>query len=280
MIKPTEIATGEIEAIINTEDPASATSQDRSVAQGDRVTPPSVQPQPVPSTSSASKRKRRPPRRGPHTACKPRRQGDGDGLCGHYAVINGLRLALTPHGGLSRDHEGQIWRTLVRHADRKWRFASLFLDGMVPARFVALARRAAAAASKLTGIKVRFQHIPKAAVMGRRRRLVAVVNAFKVRGHVAILACIEGSYINHWSVILGLSASSLRLFDSGFHDRLKLRNCRLLTSPKPKVSPRYWVRLHGVFQTGEHLANEPARRRRASMTAGRKRKVKRGSRHG
>ena len=71
-------------------------------------------------------RRRRRPRRSPLRA---RQQGDSDGLCGFYAVINGLRLAFKPHGGLSLEEERVIWRSIVRYADRNWRFASLFLGG-------------------------------------------------------------------------------------------------------------------------------------------------------
>ncbi len=180
---------------------------------------------------------------------KPRQQGDGDSLCGFYCVINGLRFALAPHKGLSAEHEGQIWRSLIRYADRIWRFASLFLEGTSVYQLIGLARRAAHRASKLTGTKVTFKLLPKTVITANRCKLDRVINYLAARGHTAIVAGIEGRHVSHWSVIRGVSPKSIWLLDSSGYHRFMLTKCRLLTHSKTKLEPRYWLKLYGVFVT-------------------------------
>lgn len=204
---------------------------------------------PISPTARLSSRRRRQSKQGRSVARKPRRQGDGDALCGFYTIINGLRLALGPHGGLSRDHEASIWRSLIRHADRNWRFATLFLDGTKPLQFIGLARRGAYAATKLTGTRVTFRSLTKAEAQVRNHRLQLIVADLMTQGHASILVGLEGKNCSHWSIIRGATPKSIWLLDSSGYHRFRLRSCKLMRSPKPKHNPRYWVKLYGVFAT-------------------------------
>ncbi len=68
----------------------------------------------------------------------PRSQGDGDGLCGPYAIINALRLSMLPHGGLTANQEEVIWTDLIQAADRRWKLKSLFLTALARANCTTL----------------------------------------------------------------------------------------------------------------------------------------------
>jgi hypothetical protein len=178
---------------------------------------------------------------------RPRQQGDIDGLCGFYAIINALRLAFQPLGGLGVQQERLIWRSIVRAADRKYRFATVFLGGTHTYQFLDLARYAAKSASRLTGKKVVLKPLFRRDVEACARSLDAVIAALKAKGHASILAGLDNRELSHWTVITGVSRSTLRVLDSdGFH-YLKLDGCRLDQRPRPKGNPRYWVRIYGGF---------------------------------
>ena len=215
-------------------------AHDTQVSGGGDPTPSSRQPARLPPKAKTRTTQR-------SSLPRPRQQGDIDGLCGFYAIINALRLAFQPYGGLSVQHEKLIWRSIVRAADRKWRFASLFLGGIHTYQFLTVARYAAKTAYRLTGKKVLLKPLLRRDVEACARSLNAVIAALKAKGHTSILAGLESKELSHWTVITGVSRSTLRVLDSdGFH-YLKLDGCRLDQRPRPKATPRYWVRIYGGF---------------------------------
>lgn len=197
------------------------------------------------STPSSKLKRHRNPRNS--VLRRPRQQGDIDGLCGFYAVLNALRVAYEPIGGLSSQHELLIWASLVRYADRKWRFALLFLGGTHTYQFLDLARYSVKLAYKLTGDKVVLKPLLRSDFAACAAPLDAAVEAMTRKGCRSILAAIESKDTSHWTVITGISASTLRVLDSdGFHF-LRLEGCRLDFRNRPNGNPRYWIRLYGGF---------------------------------
>ncbi len=233
--------------------------QDAKNSGGGDPTPSSRQPARLPP-----KAKKRTARRS--SLPKPRQQGDIDGLCGFYAIIIALRLAYQPFGGLSVQHEKLIWRSIVRAADRKWRFASLFLGGTHANQFLAVARCAAKTAYRLTGRKVLLKPLMRRDVEACAKSLDAVIDTLKSKGHTSILAGIDSKELNHWTVITGVSRSTLRVLDSdGFH-YLRLDGCRLDQRPRPKGNPRYWVRIYGGFAVTEPTGSARASAKKVSRS--------------
>lgn len=239
---------------------AASTIQDTKASGGGDPTPSSCQPARLPP-----KAKKRTARRS--SLPRPRQQGDIDGLCGFYAIINALRLAFQPYGGLSAHHERLIWRSIVRAADRKWRFATLFLGGTHTYQFLDLARYAAKTTHRLTGKKVLLKPLLRRDVEVCAKSLAAVIAALKAKGHTSILAGLDSKELSHWTVITGVSRSTLHVLDSdGFH-YLKLDGCRLDQRPRPKGSPRYWVRIYGGF-----VVTAPSSQTRASANPTKRRR--------
>ena len=94
-------------------------------------------------------------------------------------------------------------------------------------------------------------------IAARPRYVMAA--ALKAKGHTSILAGLDSRELSHWTVITGVSRSTLRVLDGdGFH-YLKLDGCRLDQRPRPKGTPRYWVRIYGGF-----VVTQPASHARAS----------------
>ena len=178
---------------------------------------------------------------------RPRRQGDSDGLCGLYAVLNALRLVYEPHGGLSATHERLIWASLVRYADRKWRFTRLFLGGTQTHQFLDLARYGAKLAHRETGKKIVLKQLQRIEIPANAPALPSVVRVLLSKGCRSILAGLECKEFSHWTVIAGVTDATVQVLDSGGYHFLRLKGCQLDLNPRPKGSPRYWVRIYGGF---------------------------------
>ena len=238
---------------------AASKAQDTQILGGGDSTPSFAPPAQRPYNGNKRKSRR-------SSLPRPRQQGDIDGLCGFYAIINALRLAFQPFGGLSVQHEKLIWRSIVRAADRKWRFATVFLGGTHTYQFLDLARYAAKAAYRLTGKKVLLKPLLRRDVEACARSVDTVIAALKAKGHTSILAGLDSKELSHWTVITGVSRSTLRVLDSdGFH-YLKLEGCRLDQRPRPKGNPRYWVRVYGGF-----IVTAPASHAKASAKPAKRR---------
>ena len=60
----------------------------------------------------------------------PYTQGKLDGLCGLYAAINAIRLALHNHGGLSEPHAKQLFGIGLTHLDRTHQLKERVISGV------------------------------------------------------------------------------------------------------------------------------------------------------
>lgn len=210
--------------------------------------PPKVQHPRVPSPSSAGvKRGNRRAGRFKAVTANPRMQGDRDSLCGFYTILNGLRLALEKEGGLAPRHERAIWRFLIRYADRRWRFASIYLQGLSTRQLITLAYRGAAKAAELSGKAIVFKPISRTLITECQSQIEAVVATLLKADHVSIVAGFEGRDISHWSIMRGRTAKSMLLLDSEGWQRISFASCALFTRPRQKAKPRYWVKLYGTF---------------------------------
>ncbi len=135
----------------------------------------------------------------------------------------------------------------------------MFLGGTHTYQFLTVARYAAKTAHRLTGKKVLLKPLLRRDVENCAKSLDGVIATLKAKGYTSILAGLDSKELSHWTVITGVSRTTLRVLDSdGFH-YLKLDGCRLDLRPRPKGTPRYWVRIYGGF-----VVTAPATQVRAS----------------
>ena len=189
-------------------------------------------------------------------ALEPSQQGELDSLCGLYAIMNAMRLAILPHGELTDEQEELILKRLVRTADRKWRFTSWYLEGMGARRFLTLVRVAIDILYQITGYKLSYKPIPLKVLASADSLRSAVLEA-SGSGQDVIIAGIEGQDLSHWTVITGASDTTLRVFDSSGGRYFMLRNCQLDHPQRPKTRCRYRVRPYGVLVLQANLSLDP-----------------------
>jgi hypothetical protein len=176
---------------------------------------------------------------------KPLEQGDCDGLCGLYTVINAIRLALHPAGGLSETQKQALKFVLVQAAHANWSFARMFAHGLSTPQLTRMMRIGVKFTREITGKSLRFNDARCLKLTHRRYGLKTVLAKLTRTTNTVVVAGIDGK-MNHWSIITRLTAHHIVFHDSDRTHRLALRHCRLSRWPRPKAKPRYWITLHGT----------------------------------
>jgi len=139
------------------------------------------------------------------TELPPYCQGDLDGLCGPYALINALRITLEPHRIVSDDEARNLLRQMVDHAIPPKQMAESLRDGITWPRLRKMAMLLAElATNKVTGVQLIEISAPNEAE--RWETLSLLVEA----GSPVLF---HDNTIDHYTVAIGLTASRVRLYE-------------------------------------------------------------------
>lgn len=170
------------------------------------------------------------PRRWHPTACslpgvrliEPTTQGDCDGLCGLYCIINAIRLVMAPRRELTRDETKALFRTGVRFLDRHHALPEALLFYVHERLWLKLAERLVAKAQDTLGrpIVLDIPSLPEDAPINKTlHRIERMIASGKVP-----CVFLRGKYL-HYSVISSYTPLSLKLFDSFGYQRVLRRSC-------------------------------------------------------
>lgn len=166
---------------------------------------------------------------------KPIQQGDLDGLCGVYAIINAACIVSAPTRPLTRLDVGWLMKSAVQHLDHKQVLANTFVRGMSAKRQRKLARFLLKGLCDRTGVdlRVRSQHSNPD---DPRQTLIFEAIKNSLQQGAAVMIRLQNTH-NHFTVVVGCSTSRLYVADSdGLHwlsrqsfgaceDRKTYRNC-------------------------------------------------------
>lgn len=161
---------------------------------------------------------------------QPLGQGDYDGLCGLYAILNAIRLAAAPTQILSHKYAQRLFVSGVRYlSDRDaleravcWAIKRQHLQGLV--RHL---RREAWAIAKL---RVHHEHLLEDGDEIDAEQVFAALDHYLSQRKV-VLAFLRGAY-RHYTVVAGSTRSSLILFDSYGYRWLRKASC-VVTATDP-----------------------------------------------
>ena len=152
----------------------------------------------------------------------PLRQGDLDGFCGLYAIINAVRLAIHPGQRLRHPQSKRLFEagivTLGRH--RRLRYA--LKDGMTDATWRQVCEAVLAEADHLVAGRVTATWIFAGEARLEVRDMVRCVRR-SVRDGNPVLITLGGCY-HHWTVVVGFNGERLRLFDSASYRWVLIRS--------------------------------------------------------
>ena len=143
---------------------------------------------------------------------KPLVQGDLDSLCGLYAVINAVRLTVYPDHILTPSTVRHLFEHGLGVLSNKRRLKQTVAHGVENAVWLLMCRAVIAEAATLIGCRISIAQLVGADRPWMTRDVVRNIKK-AVNEERPVLICLEGR-LNHWSVIAGITATRLILFDS------------------------------------------------------------------
>lgn len=162
---------------------------------------------------------------------KPFRQGDLDGLCSVYAVVNAVRLAIQAHGRFSRERYNDFYEQIVDAVDRLQGFGKVSRDGMTTPTVGQLLKQTSEVVRANLGYELEVRRPLLTRKRQSIRRAVDRLRLELMEPGTAVLLGLEGKY-NHWTVSYRITATSILLHDSIGLKRLAIRDCRMTHEAK------------------------------------------------
>ena len=147
----------------------------------------------------------------PYGALQPYQQGNLDGLCGLYAIINAIRLALYPERPLAHRHARTLFRHGVRSLSRTRHLRVTVADGTSPERLRKLLDELIDETRRLTGIRLTSIWLATDEVRNIRVLLARIKQG--LRDNEPVILSLEGVR-EHWTVAVAYTDTRLILFDS------------------------------------------------------------------
>jgi hypothetical protein len=175
----------------------------------------------------------------------PYRQGQLDGLCGLYAIINAIRLATHDR----TDEFGHaVWRelllALISEAENVVGTATAVVHGIGAKPLYKLAKAAERHLATEHGVPLAVSRSP-----GPKRSfdgLIAHLAELTKQRASAVVMELSGD-VRHWTVLRRVGKHSLELFDSSGRERVKLASCRLKHEWAHNGSREYILRRRRVL---------------------------------
>ena len=168
--------------------------------------------------------------RGSHpTACslpgayliQPATQGDYDGLCGLYCIINAIRLVMAPHRELKRNELRALFVAGVRFLQRRGSLPNAVHSCVRERDWPKLATRIVSKAQRLTLRPIVLER-PGLSDDEPIDETLRLIERMIISGK-APCVFLRGKS-RHYSVVSGYTAISLRLFDSYGYRRVLRRS--------------------------------------------------------
>lgn len=176
----------------------------------------------------------------PHDRPLPFRQGELDGLCGVYAVINAIRLVLGARSQLLGPCDWQdLFVVLMQSIDHSVGAARAASEGIETKPLRYLLKAAILHLAVEHNLNIRASPMLTRTERPSFAKLLPRIGNYVRQPGQAILLSVFGS-LNHWTVIRRVSHNSLILFDSSGYTRIALDACRM-SYERPKAKGRQHV---------------------------------------
>lgn len=155
----------------------------------------------------------------------PLHQGKLDNLCGLYSILNAVRLACWPTVDLNHSRARQLFAHGVKTLERNGQLRAVLQHGMTERTWARLCHEVLSRLHDVSGIKLE----PAFSLSKFKRRefdkALSIIDQHTSRSE-PMLVRLLGSY-NHYTVITGVTASRLMLFDSFGYRWLSITSCEL-----------------------------------------------------
>lgn len=156
----------------------------------------------------------------------PYQQGQLDGLCGVYALVNAIRLATAAR---TSDFSEAAWHglfcALLEELDDTVGTLTALGYGIDEDPLREVAKAATTYMRLRHGVRVHVRRAINAREVRSVDCLLGELAEVVSRGATAVLVRLAG-YVDHWTVLRSVTPHCLQLFDSSGHARINLANCR------------------------------------------------------
>ena len=160
------------------------------------------------------------------TALVPFQQGDLDGLCGIYALINAIRLATEND---TRCFPDAVWQelfcALLLEADAVVGTVDAVGLGINPQPLFRLAQAAVRHMAAEHGLRLTVTHAIRRGEPRTFNGILRRLTELARKPRSAVLICLTG-HLDHWTVLRRVTGQSLTFFDSSGCARVSLTNWR------------------------------------------------------
>ena len=178
----------------------------------------------------------------------PYRQGQLDGLCGIYASINAIRLALGDRGRRFTDEDWQhLFYTLLAAVDDAIGAVRATACGIDTKPLLTIVKSAVQHMADEHELKVTVKRVLKRKERPPLRDLLPHIASLVEEPNSAVLFSLVG-HLDHWTVLRKVGRTSLELFDSSQFARVKIANCRMSYEPPASLSREHIIHPRAVLR--------------------------------
>ena len=178
----------------------------------------------------------------------PYRQGQLDGLCGIYASINAIRLALGDRGRRFTDEDWQhLFSTLLAAADDAIGAVRATACGMETKPLLTVVKSAVQHMADEHELKVTVKRVLKRKERPPMREFLPRLGNLVEQPSSAVVIALAGA-LDHWTVLRKVGRTSLELFDSSQFARVKIANCRMSYEQPASLSREHIIHPRAVLR--------------------------------
>lgn len=159
---------------------------------------------------------------------EPATQGDYDGLCALYCIINAIRLVMAPRKELTREEVRALFTAGVRFLEQNGSLAEALHSCVSKKIWPKLAERIVATAQPMAQRSILLER-PKLSKDAPIQDTFCRIERMIASGKAPCMF-LRGKY-RHYSVISGYTPASLRLFDSYGHRWVWRQSCGTTATP-------------------------------------------------
>lgn len=168
---------------------------------------------------------------GRKAALEPFLQGELDGLCGPYAVINGIRLALGPEREMPDAAWVDLFGGMLREAAGRHRRGDLCAAGLDTKHLVTALRWSVGIMERQYEVRLIYRRPFLRAGKPKLSAVVYSLQHIQRLQNTSIIVGFGGS-LDHWTVIKQVSPHYISFFDSSGCRSVRLDRCRMSYEPR------------------------------------------------
>ena len=159
---------------------------------------------------------------------EPLTQGDSDGLCGLYCLINAIRIVMAPHRELKRAEVRALFTAGVHFLARRGTLPEAVHSCVGEREWPKLARRVVATAQDIVDRPILLERVKLPNGAGNHEAIRSIERM--ITSGKAPCVFLRGKS-RHYTVISGYTPLSLKLFDSFGYHRVLRRSCGTAGTP-------------------------------------------------